>query len=259
MKLVELYRFVESGLITTQTSGAVAVTYAAELYEPYPIKRSQVESKNELQRASVELTMNITNPLAARYLSQPVDAVVTLTIFQQLDAVSGVFWKGRLSGVKGMSGGKVSLTFESVFTSLRRPGLRKRYQRPCPYALYGRGCFVDPEDFRFDTTVTAMSGLLVTVASVDGAPDARYRGGMIMGPDNVKRYILDQTGLVLNLSRPYENLAAAFALSGPGVPVSIYRGCAHNMAACLEFDNLLNYGGFPWIPTKNPFGGSSIA
>jgi len=41
--------------------------------------------------------------------------------------------------------------------------------------------------------------------------------------------------------------------------VKIYPGCDRVRATCeSKFDNLDNFGGFPWIPTKNPFGGSSI-
>jgi len=31
-------------------------------------------------------------------------------------------------------------------------------------------------------------------------------------------------------------------------------GCDHSVSTCAaRFDNLANYGGFPFIPTKNPF------
>jgi hypothetical protein len=41
--------------------------------------------------------------------------------------------------------------------------------------------------------------------------------------------------------------------------VNLYPGCNKSMDHCINrFDNILNYGGFPWIPGKNPFGGTSI-
>jgi hypothetical protein len=44
-----------------------------------------------------------------------------------------------------------------------------------------------------------------------------------------------------------------------GQAVTLYPGCDHTTTTCDgKFSNLNNYGGFPHIPTKNPFGGSPI-
>ncbi|MCP3868314.1 MAG: hypothetical protein GY703_09520, partial [Gammaproteobacteria bacterium] len=54
-------------------------------------------------------------------------------------------------------------------------------------------------------------------------------------------------------------LADLVAAAGPGgLAITLYPGCAHNPTACAAFGNLDNYGGFWWIPGKNPMGGSSI-
>lgn len=39
-----------------------------------------------------------------------------------------------------------------------------------------------------------------------------------------------------------------------GSGVQLTAGCDHSTSTCQSrFDNLDNYGGFPFIPTKNPF------
>jgi hypothetical protein len=41
--------------------------------------------------------------------------------------------------------------------------------------------------------------------------------------------------------------------------VKIYPGCDRTKETCNDkFSNILNYGGFAWIPAKSPFDGSSI-
>jgi uncharacterized phage protein (TIGR02218 family) len=260
-KLVELFRFVEASTVYTQTSGANDVVYGAETYSSaYPIGRTAVEQRKEMTRAGIELKASLDNPVAIRYLANPVDSVVTLTVFRQEDGVTAVYWKGRLSGVR--AGRKeVTLIFESVFTSLRRPGLRARYQRHCRHTLYARGCTLDAEDFVFNTTTDNVDNINIVVDSVDGAADNYYRGGMIRAPDESLRYILNQVGTTLTLTRPFETLQAAVEAAAPTpVAVKIYPGCPHTLTACNTiFGNELNFGGFPWIPTKNPYGGSSIA
>lgn len=259
MRVTELFKFVEGTNIETQTSGDAEVTYNSEVYTPRSIGRTQAQSKNELSRANIDISMALDNPLAQRHLASPVDNVVTLTIFQQTDIGTNVFWKGRLSSVKATNKA-VTLTFESIFTSLRRPGLRARYQKACRHALYGRGCNVDPELFAVVGDISNIQGTVVTVPGLNAHPDGYFRGGMIRAPDGVVRFIIDHSGNTVTLSRPFQTLIDLFAVNGPGaVEVKVYPGCRHNMLDCANiFNNLPNYGGFPWIPQKNPMGGSSI-
>lgn len=259
MRVNELFRFVEGDFISTQTSGDSLVTFNSEDYEPHPIGRSQAESKSELSRASIDINMDLANPLAQRHLASSIDSVVTLTIFQQTELGTDTFWKGRLSMVKATNKG-TTMTFESIFTSLRRPGLRARYQKSCRHALYAKGCNVDPELHAVVGTISAISGVSVTVPGLSAYPDGRFRGGMIRAPDGVVRFVVGHVGDTITLSRAFQTLVNLFDINGPGVvEVKVYPGCRHNMADCKDiFDNLTQYGGFPWIPSKNPMGGSSI-
>ena len=44
-----------------------------------------------------------------------------------------------------------------------------------------------------------------------------------------------------------------------GAAITLYPGCDHTRATCAaKFANLDNFGGFPWIPTRNPFDGGSL-
>jgi hypothetical protein len=73
---------------------------------------------------------------------------------------------------------------------------------------------------------------------------------------------------VLSLSRAHDALHLLVAGNGygknyggyyGGVPLTLYPGCDHLKATCLaKFDNLPNYGGFPYIPARNPLDGRSI-
>lgn len=258
---VELYRFVEGSIIDTQTRGNTPIVYNAETYTPYVIGRSTVESKTELSKASLEVKLALNNPVAQRYLSTIVDAILSLTVFQQTNTTTNVIWKGRLAKVK-LSGKKVSLIFESIFTSMRRPGLRARWQKTCRHPLYGPGCNLDKETFKYEDEVADCDGLTVTMTDLSLYDDGHFTGGMIKTQDDgVYRYIASHVGNVLTLSRPFEHLQALFDVTGlPGdVVVDLYPGCDHNLPTCIaKFSNELNYGGFPWIPTKNPMGGSSI-
>lgn len=256
----ELYRFTEQGTVEvwTYTSGDEEADYNGDTYVPTSIGRTEVESKNELARANIEVTVPLTNAAGIRWMQDNGENLVSLTIFER-DRLGthSVVWKGRLVGVvPGMA--EITMRFESIFTSLRRPGLRARYQRSCRHALYGRGCTLDAEDFATIGACTALDGAVATVTEAALQADGYYIGGMLRSPDGVLSYIVGHTGTFLTLQRISYSLVQA-ADGGFPFDVTIYPGCSHDRATCLaKFDNLLNYGGFDFIPKVNPMGGSSI-
>lgn len=264
MKRYELYRFVEGSIVNTQTRGNDTVVYNSETYDPWPIKRGAVEVKNELTKASLEISLSLDNPVAQRHLSTTVDSVVTLTVFQQTDATTNVIWKGRMVKVKPEAK-TVKIVFESIFTSLRRFGLRARYQKSCRHTIYqgvpGVGCGVDKSLFAYEDDVVSIDGTSLVMSDLSLYPSGRFSGGMIETlDDNVFRFVVAHSGNVLTLSRPYDHLAELVAAAAPAlVAIRVYPACRNNMDDCINvFDNILNYGGFPWIPSRNPMGGQSI-
>lgn len=257
MKITELYKLVEGATIYTHTSGDKEVTHGGDIYTPLAIGRSQVESKNELSRANIEVSVSIDSVIGKRYMNSVVDAIVSLTVFQQQDLITNTLWKGRLASVKPQES-DVKLIFESIFTSMRRPGLGRRYQRNCGHVLYGRGCRLNKEDWDVGGTATAVSGNEVTVASAAGYPDGWFSGGMLEAPDLTLRFIVAHVGSTLSLIRPIESLTAAIV--GGSQSVRIFPGCDRSTQTCQgKFNNLDNNGSFQFIPIRNPFGGSTFA
>lgn len=263
----ELYRFVEGSSIWTVTSADSSEVYNGETYVPVTIGRSEAESKNELSRANIQITVDLDNEMGRRWLRNVLDEVVSLTVFSKDGAEVSVVWKGRLSSVRPEETA-ITLIFESIFTSLRRPGLRAKYQRSCPHALYGRGCFLNKNDWAITGAVTNVSGNDVVIPVADTYPDGHFTAGMIEAPDGTLRFIVAHTGNSFRLIRPLDPLSEDFSRSGYGLgygefygalTVRFFPGCDRTKETCLnKFNNIDNMGGFPFIPIKNPFSGSSI-
>lgn len=90
----------------------------------------------------------------------------------------------------------------------------------------------------------------------DVLPSGYFSGGYIEWEVAIgiveRRFISDHTDAALTVT------SAVGTLPG-GTPVKIYPGCDHTLATCnTKFANAINYGGMPYIPTKNPFGGSPV-
>lgn len=257
MKPVELYRLTMAGAVWTLTSSNRPITYGGEVYVPVAIGRGRFESKNEVSKSAMDVRLDLLHELSQILMSAYSEQVLGLTLFIQTSLGTDTVWKGRLSGLAPNNAALV-MSFESVFTSLRRTGLRARYQKTCRHALYGRGCTLDPETFAINATATAVAAEQVTVTEAAAEGDGHYAGGMLRAPDGTLGYIIRHVGTGITLQRPLASLVTEAVLGD--VAVKLYAGCDHTRAICVaKFNNLPNYGGFDWIPGKNPMGGSSIA
>lgn len=268
-----LYQFVEGDQVWRFTSRADAWTSAGSgveviTWEPAAVAHGDVVQTSEIERGRLELTWPLSHPFARRFLAPLGNMPVTLTIFRGHEQVLGetvAHWKGRVMGAE-VEGARILLQAESIFSTLRRAGVRAKYQRLCRHALYGRGCGLNIAFHWQTAAVTEISGTSLLLPEAAAQPEGWFRGGVLrFGP--ALGFITGHLGAVLTLSRPMPELAAAIAAAeldpetGEALPVlaDIAPGCDLRAATCAaKFGNLANFGGFPEIPGRNPFGGGSI-
>lgn len=253
---VELYQFTQGTTNWYYTNAEADLDYLGVTYKSAAVSRTDVNQTEEMNKLNLTLTFPRDHEFASLYLGMSPELVTTFMVKRAhtsdaTDHEFVVYWRGRIMSGKA-TGSHIELECESVFTSIRRPGLRARYQRTCRHTLYGLACGVSQASFAVSGLVTSITGNNVVVTSAGGHPDGYFTGGMIKSPDDTLRFIVGHTGAILTLSRPLFNLKG-------GDTVQIFPGCDHLKATCItKFDNLLNFGGFPFIPIRNPFDGSSI-
>lgn len=258
MATIDLYRLVIGDRVWTLTSADEDQVHAGELYVATPLGRSGIQVKNELTKASLEIRLPLGHELSVMLLSSWVERVAVLTVFRKRAGSTDTIWKGRLASTPPTED-SLKLVFESIFTSMRRTGLRARMQKSCRHPLYGRGCWLDPEAFAFAATVSDIAGRFLAVPEAADRPNGFFAGGMVRAPDNTLTYVTSHNGTQIVMNRASRSLLLPFATEGAGMAVTLYPGCAHTYAECAgKFANDLNYGGFDYIPSKNPTGGSSI-
>lgn len=257
----ELYRFVDgaSGAVYTVTSSDTAEVYNFETYEPVTIGRDEVQGKGEMSRQNLTISFSLDNATARQWFVSSLDFPLTVTIYSKEGDDIEVEWKGRLASVAPKKT-QIDFTFESVFTSMRRMGLRQRYQITCPHALYGKGCNLNKEAFAVTGGVSLVENVTVTVPEAASYADGYFTSGMFEDNAGNLRFVTKHVGSVITLIRPMNALIDYVAENGyTGVSCRLFPGCDRSKEICQSrFDNLLNHGGFPFMPTVNPFGGSSI-
>lgn len=251
---VELYRFAFQTQAWTLTSTQLPILKDAESYTPAAITRSSLEQTNEINRNGIEIRLPRDHPVAALFIASPPEGVVSVTLYRQHagdpDQEFITLWKGRVL-VARLSASEATLKCEPVVSSLKRTGLRARYQLLCRHVLYSAGCGALKDNFRVDGTVAAVSGTTVEVEAAGTQPDGYFVAGMLQTMEGL-RMIVAHAGGSLTLIAPMPSLAV-------GQSVQLYAGCDHSTGQCAgRFNNLANYGGFPFVPIKNPFVGDAI-
>lgn len=253
---VELYEFVQGLKRWAYCSGAEEVVRSGQTYTPYAVQRDRVKQSTDVFKNSIKLTFPRGNEFASQFLGFAPEDVTSVTIlrghYTDPDAQFVTYWKGRVLSAKATES-RIELECEPIYTSIKRPGLRAKFEYSCRHALYGRGCGVNRETYKHEgLVVTVAGGLNVDVVGAGTFPDGYFSGGILIAPNRSSRFLVSHAGSVVTMSRPISGLA-------PTQLVCLYPGCDHLRSTCdTKFNNLDNFGGFPWIPSRNPFDGSSI-
>lgn len=254
---VEIYTFARGSLAWRFTSANRDVVVASNTYAKAIIRRPNIQQGSELNRSAIKLQVPRDFPIAELYQAGIPADTITLRIqqYHEGDGELVGIWGGRVINCARVPGG-AEISCEPVFTSVRQLGLRRRYQRQCPHVLYGSGCKLVANSFKLTTTVDSVSGLSVTAAALAGQPDGWWEGGWMQWEIATgvfeRRFIFGHTGGTVQLTTQPLGLAA-------GMEAEFFPGCDHTLATCNDkFSNRDNYGGFPDIPQKNPFGSDPV-
>lgn len=234
------------------------ITLDGKTYLPVPIKRGSIVAKQSLDRQILTVTVASDNPVAELFRVYPPSQAVILTIRQgnrnDPDTQYMVCWTGRTTS-SSFSDSAVELSCEPISTSMKRTGLRRNYQYSCPHVLYGDDCRASKLAATTEAFVQSIVNSTLVIAPTwgDAANQQQYVNGMIEWVDD-KNNTQIRSLLRLAGERTFLMGGVAPTLSA-NMQVKLIKGCDRNMAACLNIHrNIKNFGGQPWIPTKNPVG-----
>lgn len=257
---VEFYTFSQDLRRWRYTSADRDITIGSLLFAAAAITRPEFEDSAERARAALVLTVPRNLPIADLYrVSPPTEPIgFALQQYHAGDEDLATLWTGRIMGVE-FAGLQAQMRLEPSGIAVQRVGLRRLYQTQCPHVLYGQGegrCNVNKAAFAVAGTIGSITGSTISVAAADVLADGWFSGGFV-----------EYTGVGGSLERRFIESHAGAALSLLGIPhgagagdaVTIYPGCDHLPATChTKFNNKPNFGGFEFLPQKNPFGGQPV-
>jgi uncharacterized phage protein (TIGR02218 family) len=249
---LELYRFALGDQQWLYTSADHEVAYGADLYQPVYIRRGGFTRGGDARKSTIEIEVSAVNDVTLLFRSGWLAGLLVVTIYRHHhgDSDYSVLWKGRVTGCK-WAGSTATLTSDSVFTLFQRAGLRRVYQVGCPHVLFGAACGLDASAWAHAELVTSVNVNQVVMAGAGDLGAGYFTGGMLRLGDEY-RLIVGQSGDALTLLDRIPGLAA-------GMEAIAWPGCSRSTATCAgKFNNIDNYGGLPFLPSKNPFSGDAL-
>ena len=250
---VELYAFSTGASPTFHlTPHEFDVDLGGNLYASLPMERNELALGAEAAKSALELKLppdcDLVRHLLANALSGETTAI-TLRVAQRDTwgehwRLSGTRWMGRVLGVE-LADDLARIRCESAQVSLKRIGLRRLYSRKCSHVLYSSACGASP--ISVSAGVINSAGRNVEFdGGVPGSVSGGLAGGWLQTSEGARHMIVGDFGSGVELLHP--------VAIEPGTEVQLTVGCDHSTSTCASrFGNLDNYGGFPAIPSKNPF------
>ena len=254
----ELYRFAyidQTYLYSTLDGDQAPIIFNGEEYQKESIGRSSTDKVPDMSKSFLDLKVPRTFPVAKLFMYGPPESVVTITVFRlhltDPDLGYITFFKGRVMSCN-FSEDEAELHCEPIFTSLKRPGLRMVYDTACVHAHYSSvGCTLLKKNWKRAGAVLDAQGTALIVQEASLHPDGWFSGGQFICGD-IQRLIMIHAGVHLTLLHPVPS-------SVINKDCVIYPGCDHSRQTCgNKFDNAVNFGGFSWMPLKNPYTGDNI-
>jgi hypothetical protein len=258
------------GSYLAYTDAEQAITKNGIKYMPLAIDRGKIAVSGKLDKAALEVRATLNTPMAELFRVYPPASVVNITVMQghvnDPDAQFLVVWTGRVISAK-RTDNELVLTCEPISTTLKRIALRRHYQYSCMHVLYGSECRANKAAATTHQTVMGTVNNTVTLPAGWASDDfaLKYIGGMIEWTNSagdlesrtILRVVNTNTVLVTGFIRDLK----------VGDPIDVILGCNHGFYMNADkndldvktdcyylHDNIHNYGGCPWIPTKNPVG-----
>lgn len=226
------------------------------VYDPWPIKHGDTTLSMTPDRKSVEVTLAAGSSLDRIYTTYPPTENLNVVIRRthnrsfawQLNAP--VVWMGRAIGIEFNGSSEVQITCEPSITAGKRPGLRRNYTLHCPHLLYGPECKADKAAATVTRTVSSYNGdRIILNNDVDAS---KFKGGSISWTNGHGYRETLTIREVLNAGTGVYYQGTIRDLP-PGTTVTLVYGCDHTMSICDNvFNNVNNFGGFPFIPLDNP-------
>lgn len=251
---IECYAFVTSSGTWRYTSYDRGITVAGQMFTPLPIVRTAIETGSVTDSPiTTDFILPVTSEAAKAlaFLDNPKECVVTVYSVHEGDDYATDYrieYVGHFAGASSSGKWATIKTGSILQTKLNGNLSSVFYQGVCNHILFDERCKIVRAAHTVTATVTKVQSQKITVDN-DGGINGYLIGGEILNTrTGEKRGVISNTDNAVLAGYKFIDIIV-------GDTVELTVGCNHlRLGDCKnKFDNVDNYGGFDFIPVKNPF------
>lgn len=251
---IEVYKFVGELSSYFYTSCNETVTVDGEVYEPLPgLTRTAIEVSSLLDSVqTTDISFPVTTPLAVLYnfLKMPLELTVEIRSVHRgtdYDTDWRLEFQGNIVSFP-VSNNIATCRAQSIIQSGLNQQLNQiTFQTPCNHEVYDTHCTLVEATFTTSSTVTNIKDNVITVVNDHNADHFLIVGKLRNQRTGESRVIVDNVANVVTVGYGFLDIEI-------GDTMDLIVGCDNAYSTCLTvFNNLLNFGGFMFLPATNPY------
>lgn len=250
------YRYTSAGQNVTLTTGTSDQNGS---YTATPISLTELQHTRSHGDFTVSISVPRDNAIAQLFRALVPDAGVQVWVYRKHESDTEIttWFAGEVLSCEWKESEAI-LVCQPNAGKIGRLGLWMRWQPTCNLQVYSTRCGVDPADFTDSVTISAISGLTITVTGMPAVADGWYNGGYITDASGTKRHIVLHVGNDLTLLQEIDGMAVSDT-------IDITAGCDGQHSTCRSkffpaggslvagVGNIRNFLGFFTSPDRNIF------
>lgn len=256
-KPIDLVEFNVGASTFRFTNNHVDLTVLSNNYEAVAMTRDEAQIGIEARLQTININLPTEHPFSQRYLGIPPGQKTTGSIkLVERDNLTDVRTEflGLLRSVAFDDlGDQCRIAMMPLTGALLRAVPRFLFSGMCNHVLYDSGCAVVQSTFQHTNTGgTTSDPRIITVAGLDSAEGVGWAtGGFVQFAGSN-----DFRGVFRHLATNSLVIPVPFRDDVTGQTLDVFAGCDHDfLGDCsnTKFNNQERHGGFPFVPTKNPY------
>ena len=246
---VELYTLAVGSVIhRMHNSVELTITESGDTYYRTQVSRTSIATGQE----GLEVKLPGSHEFSVQFANIAPGQTATLTIkaYHRGDTADvRTVYKGVVRAVAfSMNAAQSVLSLVPINTALDKAIPERTFQASCNNVLFDPDCQVSSGAWTYVNLVYAVAANIVTVTDLAATKGTGWSTG-----GYVSYGVLDYR-LVLTQDNDDLYLVLPFHESVLGNNVTVYAGCDHSIGVCdTKFSNDINFGGCPYVPSKNIF------
>lgn len=235
------------------------ITLDGQLWSAIGIFDNGIRQSGEAQSDSLNVDLPQSAIVVDLFRGTPPINSVYLTIrkFHRGDTEAAVCYVGEVMQADIANPAKAVLTANTLSATFERNGLRLTWSRTCPFALYDDAtCRVNTADFRVEAKIESVGDGTITAPQLARFGERYFAGGYIEWVDKLRG--TERRAITSHDRDTIEIFGTVGGLTG-GLIFYAFPGCNRTKEQCRQkFNNIDNFGGFPYMPGRSPFDGNPI-